>query len=101
MKKYTQPNPKTYEERMELILSMCKQAMADAVHLNCRILGVGKTIHLFIKLTVPSFHLNFSLSIHPYSLVFIYLEFIPLSLCCRGEYRRQGEPPGWRGDGLH
>ncbi|KAF7686637.1 hypothetical protein HF521_015030 [Silurus meridionalis] len=26
---------------MELILSMCKQAMADAVNLNCRILGVG------------------------------------------------------------
>ncbi|TSN95671.1 Bifunctional UDP-N-acetylglucosamine 2-epimerase/N-acetylmannosamine kinase [Bagarius yarrelli] len=41
MKKYTQPNPKTYEERMELILCMCKQAMADAVNLNCRILGVG------------------------------------------------------------
>ncbi|KAB5518632.1 hypothetical protein PHYPO_G00168210 [Pangasianodon hypophthalmus] len=41
MRKYTQPNPKTYEERMELILSMCKQAMADAIPLNCRILGVG------------------------------------------------------------
>ncbi|KAG7313818.1 hypothetical protein KOW79_022314 [Hemibagrus wyckioides] len=41
MRKYTQPNPKTYEERMELILSMCKQAMTDAVSLNCRILGVG------------------------------------------------------------
>ncbi|XP_046698638.1 bifunctional UDP-N-acetylglucosamine 2-epimerase/N-acetylmannosamine kinase [Silurus meridionalis] len=41
MKMYKQSNPKTYEERMELILSMCKQAMADAVNLNCRILGVG------------------------------------------------------------
>uniref|UniRef100_A0AAR2JNJ3 UDP-N-acetylglucosamine 2-epimerase domain-containing protein n=1 Tax=Pygocentrus nattereri TaxID=42514 RepID=A0AAR2JNJ3_PYGNA len=41
MRKYTQPNPKTYEERIELILTMCKQAIADAVHLNCRILGVG------------------------------------------------------------
>ncbi|XP_026990482.1 bifunctional UDP-N-acetylglucosamine 2-epimerase/N-acetylmannosamine kinase isoform X1 [Tachysurus fulvidraco] len=41
IRKYTQPNPKTYEERMELILSMCKQAMADAISLNCRILGVG------------------------------------------------------------
>ncbi|KAM9449468.1 bifunctional UDP-N-acetylglucosamine 2-epimerase/N-acetylmannosamine kinase isoform 2-T2 [Clarias gariepinus] len=41
MRKYSQPNPKTYEERMELILSMCKQAMVDAVNLNCRILGVG------------------------------------------------------------
>ncbi|KAK3507702.1 hypothetical protein QTP70_034716 [Hemibagrus guttatus] len=41
MRKYTQPNPKTYEERMELILSMCKQAMTDAISLNCRILGVG------------------------------------------------------------
>ncbi|XP_072526329.1 bifunctional UDP-N-acetylglucosamine 2-epimerase/N-acetylmannosamine kinase isoform X2 [Salminus brasiliensis] len=41
MKKYTQPNPKTYEERIELILSMCKQAIAEAVRLNCRILGVG------------------------------------------------------------
>ncbi|XP_062864844.1 bifunctional UDP-N-acetylglucosamine 2-epimerase/N-acetylmannosamine kinase isoform X2 [Trichomycterus rosablanca] len=40
-KKYSQPNPKTYEERMELILSMCKRAMVDAVDLNCRILGVG------------------------------------------------------------
>uniref|UniRef100_A0A671RGV1 Bifunctional UDP-N-acetylglucosamine 2-epimerase/N-acetylmannosamine kinase n=1 Tax=Sinocyclocheilus anshuiensis TaxID=1608454 RepID=A0A671RGV1_9TELE len=41
VKKYTQLNPKTFEERIELILTMCKQAMADAVHLNCRILGVG------------------------------------------------------------
>uniref|UniRef100_A0A673GZC3 Bifunctional UDP-N-acetylglucosamine 2-epimerase/N-acetylmannosamine kinase-like n=1 Tax=Sinocyclocheilus rhinocerous TaxID=307959 RepID=A0A673GZC3_9TELE len=39
--KYTQLNPKTFEERIELILTMCKQAMADAIHLNCRILGVG------------------------------------------------------------
>ncbi|XP_016097027.1 LOW QUALITY PROTEIN: bifunctional UDP-N-acetylglucosamine 2-epimerase/N-acetylmannosamine kinase-like [Sinocyclocheilus grahami] len=41
VKKYTQLNPKTFEERIELILTMCKQAMADAIHLNCRILGVG------------------------------------------------------------
>uniref|UniRef100_A0A9J8ASK9 Glucosamine (UDP-N-acetyl)-2-epimerase/N-acetylmannosamine kinase n=1 Tax=Cyprinus carpio carpio TaxID=630221 RepID=A0A9J8ASK9_CYPCA len=41
VKKYIQLNPKTFEERIELILTMCKQAMADAVHLNCRILGVG------------------------------------------------------------
>ncbi|XP_030644044.1 bifunctional UDP-N-acetylglucosamine 2-epimerase/N-acetylmannosamine kinase isoform X1 [Chanos chanos] len=41
MKKYTQANPKTYEERIALILSMCKEALKDAVHLNCRILGVG------------------------------------------------------------
>uniref|UniRef100_A0A671KDX1 Bifunctional UDP-N-acetylglucosamine 2-epimerase/N-acetylmannosamine kinase n=1 Tax=Sinocyclocheilus anshuiensis TaxID=1608454 RepID=A0A671KDX1_9TELE len=41
VKKYVQLNPKTFEERIELILTMCKQAMADAVHLNCRILGVG------------------------------------------------------------
>ncbi|XP_022537437.2 bifunctional UDP-N-acetylglucosamine 2-epimerase/N-acetylmannosamine kinase isoform X2 [Astyanax mexicanus] len=41
LKKFTQPNPKTYEERIELILSMCKQAIAEAIHLNCRILGVG------------------------------------------------------------
>uniref|UniRef100_A0A8C1MA98 Bifunctional UDP-N-acetylglucosamine 2-epimerase/N-acetylmannosamine kinase n=1 Tax=Cyprinus carpio TaxID=7962 RepID=A0A8C1MA98_CYPCA len=41
VKKYMQLNPKTFEERIELMLTMCKQAMADAVHLNCRILGVG------------------------------------------------------------
>ncbi|XP_026060006.1 bifunctional UDP-N-acetylglucosamine 2-epimerase/N-acetylmannosamine kinase-like isoform X3 [Carassius auratus] len=41
VKKYIQLNPKTFEERIELILTMSKQAMADAVHLNCRILGVG------------------------------------------------------------
>ncbi|TRY85740.1 hypothetical protein DNTS_031921, partial [Danionella cerebrum] len=41
VKKYNQLNPKTFEERIDLILNMCKQAMADAVHLNCRILGVG------------------------------------------------------------
>ncbi|XP_029529516.1 bifunctional UDP-N-acetylglucosamine 2-epimerase/N-acetylmannosamine kinase-like isoform X2 [Oncorhynchus nerka] len=41
VKKYTQANPKTYETRMELILKMCTEAVSDAVHLNCRILGVG------------------------------------------------------------
>ncbi|XP_076869313.1 bifunctional UDP-N-acetylglucosamine 2-epimerase/N-acetylmannosamine kinase isoform X2 [Brachyhypopomus gauderio] len=41
MRKYTQPNPKTFEQRIELILKMCQQAITDAVCLNCRILGVG------------------------------------------------------------
>ncbi|XP_019732115.1 bifunctional UDP-N-acetylglucosamine 2-epimerase/N-acetylmannosamine kinase isoform X1 [Hippocampus comes] len=41
VKKYTQPNPKTFEPRMQLILKMCENAMQDAVSLNCRILGVG------------------------------------------------------------
>uniref|UniRef100_A0A673XVL8 Glucosamine (UDP-N-acetyl)-2-epimerase/N-acetylmannosamine kinase n=1 Tax=Salmo trutta TaxID=8032 RepID=A0A673XVL8_SALTR len=41
VKKYTQANPKTYEARIELILKMCAEAVFDAVHLNCRILGVG------------------------------------------------------------
>ncbi|XP_045061958.1 bifunctional UDP-N-acetylglucosamine 2-epimerase/N-acetylmannosamine kinase isoform X2 [Coregonus clupeaformis] len=41
VKKYTQANPKTYEARIELILTMCKVAVVDAMHLNCRILGVG------------------------------------------------------------
>eukprot|EP00064_Thunnus_orientalis_P019180 superscaffoldBa00004681_g19294 len=41
VKKYTQPNPKTFEARMNLILKMCTDAMQDAVCLNCRILGVG------------------------------------------------------------
>uniref|UniRef100_A0A8C4GHU3 Glucosamine (UDP-N-acetyl)-2-epimerase/N-acetylmannosamine kinase n=1 Tax=Dicentrarchus labrax TaxID=13489 RepID=A0A8C4GHU3_DICLA len=41
VKKYTQPNPKTYEARMQLLLKMCVDAMRDAVGLNCRILGVG------------------------------------------------------------
>ncbi|XP_012987340.2 bifunctional UDP-N-acetylglucosamine 2-epimerase/N-acetylmannosamine kinase isoform X3 [Esox lucius] len=41
VKKYTQANPKTFEERIALILKMCKEALSDAVCLNCRILGVG------------------------------------------------------------
>ncbi|XP_070294194.1 bifunctional UDP-N-acetylglucosamine 2-epimerase/N-acetylmannosamine kinase isoform X2 [Salvelinus sp. IW2-2015] len=41
VKKYTQANPKNYETRIELILKMCAEAVFDAVHLNCRILGVG------------------------------------------------------------
>ncbi|XP_045418765.1 bifunctional UDP-N-acetylglucosamine 2-epimerase/N-acetylmannosamine kinase isoform X1 [Lemur catta] len=40
VKKYTQFNPKTYEERINLILQMCVEAAAEAVKLNCRILGV-------------------------------------------------------------
>ncbi|XP_029949110.1 bifunctional UDP-N-acetylglucosamine 2-epimerase/N-acetylmannosamine kinase isoform X1 [Salarias fasciatus] len=41
VKKYVQPNPRTFEDRMSLILRMCRDAMKDAVCLNCRILGVG------------------------------------------------------------
>ncbi|XP_061578027.1 bifunctional UDP-N-acetylglucosamine 2-epimerase/N-acetylmannosamine kinase isoform X2 [Cololabis saira] len=41
VKKYTETNPKTFEDRMHLLLKMCKDAMRDAVHINCRILGVG------------------------------------------------------------
>ncbi|KAM9313956.1 bifunctional UDP-N-acetylglucosamine 2-epimerase/N-acetylmannosamine kinase-like [Pholidichthys leucotaenia] len=41
MKKNTQPNPKNFEERLELIIKMCKETMQEAVSLNCRILGVG------------------------------------------------------------
>ncbi|XP_076151618.1 bifunctional UDP-N-acetylglucosamine 2-epimerase/N-acetylmannosamine kinase isoform X1 [Alosa pseudoharengus] len=41
VKKYTKSNPKTYEERIDLILQMCKKALDDAVGLNCRVLGVG------------------------------------------------------------
>uniref|UniRef100_A0A5F8GLV1 Glucosamine (UDP-N-acetyl)-2-epimerase/N-acetylmannosamine kinase n=1 Tax=Monodelphis domestica TaxID=13616 RepID=A0A5F8GLV1_MONDO len=41
VKKYTQTNPKTYEERIKLILQMCVEAAAEAIKLNCRILGVG------------------------------------------------------------
>lgn len=41
VKKYTQPNPKTFADRMQLILKMCVDATRDAVCLNCRILGVG------------------------------------------------------------
>ncbi|XP_054253397.1 bifunctional UDP-N-acetylglucosamine 2-epimerase/N-acetylmannosamine kinase isoform X2 [Indicator indicator] len=41
VKKYTQLNPKTYEDRLELILKMCVEAASEAVNLNCRILGVG------------------------------------------------------------
>ncbi|CAL8329055.1 unnamed protein product [Merluccius merluccius] len=41
VRKYCKPNPKTYESRIQLILSMCNDAIRDAVRLNCRILGVG------------------------------------------------------------
>ncbi|XP_053713476.1 bifunctional UDP-N-acetylglucosamine 2-epimerase/N-acetylmannosamine kinase-like isoform X1 [Synchiropus splendidus] len=41
IKKFTKPNPKTFEDRMELIKKMCKGAIQAAVGLNCRILGVG------------------------------------------------------------
>ncbi|XP_062898637.1 bifunctional UDP-N-acetylglucosamine 2-epimerase/N-acetylmannosamine kinase isoform X1 [Mobula hypostoma] len=41
IKKYVRTNPKTYNERIELILKMCTEAAAESVNLNCRILGVG------------------------------------------------------------
>uniref|UniRef100_A0A3P9L440 Bifunctional UDP-N-acetylglucosamine 2-epimerase/N-acetylmannosamine kinase n=1 Tax=Oryzias latipes TaxID=8090 RepID=A0A3P9L440_ORYLA len=41
LKKYTENNPRTFEDRMDLILKMCKDAVQDAVSINCRILGVG------------------------------------------------------------
>ncbi|NXC19648.1 GLCNE kinase, partial [Corythaeola cristata] len=41
VKKYTQLNPKTYEDRLQLILKMCVEAASEAVNVNCRILGVG------------------------------------------------------------
>ncbi|XP_043920242.1 bifunctional UDP-N-acetylglucosamine 2-epimerase/N-acetylmannosamine kinase [Protopterus annectens] len=41
IKKFTHPNPKTYEERIKSILKMCMDATIQAVQLNCRILGVG------------------------------------------------------------
>ncbi|KAM9331274.1 bifunctional UDP-N-acetylglucosamine 2-epimerase/N-acetylmannosamine kinase isoform 2-T2 [Gastrophryne carolinensis] len=41
IKKYVQPNPKTYEDRIKLILKMSVEAALEAVALNCRILGVG------------------------------------------------------------
>ncbi|XP_008936546.1 PREDICTED: bifunctional UDP-N-acetylglucosamine 2-epimerase/N-acetylmannosamine kinase isoform X3 [Merops nubicus] len=41
VKRYTQLNPKTYEDRLELILKMCIEAASEAVNVNCRILGVG------------------------------------------------------------
>lgn len=41
IKKYVQPNPKTYEDRIELIIKMCVEAASEAITLNCRILGVG------------------------------------------------------------
>lgn len=56
VKKYTQPNPKTFEARMQLILKMCSDAMRDAGFLNCRILGVGmRNTH------THSFYLNLNL----------------------------------------
>uniref|UniRef100_A0A803SL01 UDP-N-acetylglucosamine 2-epimerase domain-containing protein n=1 Tax=Anolis carolinensis TaxID=28377 RepID=A0A803SL01_ANOCA len=41
VKKDTQLNPRTYQERIEVILKMCIEAASEAVNLNCRILGVG------------------------------------------------------------
>ncbi|XP_034543415.1 bifunctional UDP-N-acetylglucosamine 2-epimerase/N-acetylmannosamine kinase-like [Notolabrus celidotus] len=41
IKKYFQPNPKTYEDRMQLLLKICEDARRDAVGLNCRLLGIG------------------------------------------------------------
>ncbi|GCB83258.1 hypothetical protein scyTo_0023659, partial [Scyliorhinus torazame] len=42
IKKYTRANPRTYEERIELIVKLCVEAASESVKLNCRILGVGK-----------------------------------------------------------
>ncbi|XP_051801832.1 bifunctional UDP-N-acetylglucosamine 2-epimerase/N-acetylmannosamine kinase-like [Acanthochromis polyacanthus] len=50
VKKYTQPNPKTFEARMHLILKMCTDAMRDAVCLNCR-----RGMMLFTGLTMVAF----------------------------------------------
>ncbi len=63
VKKYVQLNPKTFEERIELILTMCKQALADAVHLNCRILGVGMSAFVQVFFCVSINSLTHSLSI--------------------------------------
>lgn len=41
VKKYSLPNPKNCEDRMQLIVKMCAVAMQESVCLNCRILGVG------------------------------------------------------------
>ncbi|XP_072351285.1 bifunctional UDP-N-acetylglucosamine 2-epimerase/N-acetylmannosamine kinase [Scyliorhinus torazame] len=41
IKKYTRANPRTYEERIELIVKLCVEAASESVKLNCRILGVG------------------------------------------------------------
>ncbi|XP_060920453.1 bifunctional UDP-N-acetylglucosamine 2-epimerase/N-acetylmannosamine kinase-like isoform X2 [Labrus mixtus] len=41
LKKYVQPNPKTFQARMKLLLKICADATRDAVGLNCRLLGVG------------------------------------------------------------
>lgn len=41
VKKYCYPNPRTFNDRMQLILKMCSDAIQDAVCLNCRILGIG------------------------------------------------------------
>uniref|UniRef100_A0A8C6UH97 Glucosamine (UDP-N-acetyl)-2-epimerase/N-acetylmannosamine kinase n=1 Tax=Neogobius melanostomus TaxID=47308 RepID=A0A8C6UH97_9GOBI len=41
VKKYTLPNPKSYDARMNLLIKTCAEAIRDAVQLNCRILGVG------------------------------------------------------------
>lgn len=64
VKKYIQLNPKTFEERIELILTMCKQAMVDAVNLNCRILGVGMSA-FFSRVSFCTVHtFTQSLTVH-------------------------------------
>jgi UDP-N-acetylglucosamine 2-epimerase/N-acetylmannosamine kinase len=52
VKKYSHANPKTYEARIELILKMCAEAVFDAVHLNCRILGVGMWLSLLHEMSL-------------------------------------------------
>lgn len=64
VKKYTQPNPKTFEARMHLILKMCNDAIRDAVGLNCRILGVGRdTLFLKNRDCAKTYILKFTISV--------------------------------------
>lgn len=84
VKKYIQLNPKTFEERIELILTMSKQAMADAVHLNCRILGVG----------MSAFDLSF------FSMCINSLTHSG-SISFRCEHRGACEPTRWDSPPLH
>lgn len=67
VKKYTQANPRTYETRMELILKMCTEAVIDAVHLNCRILGVGMWLSLLHEMSLLCFDLHLNTAAFSYA----------------------------------
>lgn len=67
VKKYTQANPRTYETRMELILKMCTEAVFDAVHLNCRILGVGMWLSLLHEMSLLCFDLHLNTAAFSYA----------------------------------